>query len=253
MLENSFVHLPDFGPRRERRLWSSGVESWDDFLGRFSDSPYHRLACTILGHSKEALMHDDANYFGDMLPREDTWRSFPHFRKAAYLDIETTGLAPETDHVTVIGVFDGQKTHSYVYGQNLDDFQADIKKYDLLVTFNGSLFDIPFLKKRIAGLKLSRLHVDLRFVLASLGVRGGLKKIEQKFGLEREDDLKGLTGYDAVKLWQAYIKRNDRDALDKLVRYNSADISNLKVLMEWSYKEKRLRTGFDEIRERKGK
>ncbi|MEW6036296.1 MAG: ribonuclease H-like domain-containing protein [Candidatus Micrarchaeota archaeon] len=247
MLENSFVHLPDFGPRRERRLWGSGVESWDDFLGRFCDSPYHRLACSILEHSKDALRHNDANYFGDMLPREDAWRSFPHFRRVAYLDIETTGLAPETDYVTVIGVFDGSRTHSYVHGQNLDEFQDDMKKYDLIVTFNGSLFDIPFLRKHIGGLRLSRLHVDLRFVLASLDVRGGLKKIEQKFGLEREDDLKGLTGYDAVKLWQAYIKRNDNDALDKLVRYNSADISNLKVLMEWSYKEKRLRTGFDEI------
>jgi uncharacterized protein YprB with RNaseH-like and TPR domain len=52
-----------------------------------------------------------------------------------------------------------------------------------------------------------------------------------------------------VKLWQAYLRRKDRDALDKLVRYNSADIGNLKKLMEWSYREKRMRTGFDEIKE----
>jgi hypothetical protein len=78
--------------------------------------------------------------------------------------------------------------------------------------------------------------------------RGGLKKIEQQFGFEREDDLKGLNGYDAVLLWREYSKRKDEDALDKLVRYNAADIGNLKKLMEWAYKEKKGRTGFDEIK-----
>ena len=35
--------------------------------------------------------------------------------------------------------------------------------------------------------------------------------------------------------------------LDSLFRYNAADISNLKKLMEWTYTEKRLQTGFDEL------
>jgi uncharacterized protein YprB with RNaseH-like and TPR domain len=80
-----------------------------------------------------------------------------------------------------------------------------------------------------------------------MDVKGGLKKIEQQFGFEREDDLKGLDGYDAVLLWRKYRKENDEAALDKLVRYNAADISNLKKLMEWAYKEKRARTGVDEL------
>ena len=116
-----------------------------------------------------------------------------------------------------------------------------------MVTFNGSLFDLPFIRKAMPKARLPKLHIDLRFLLQSLDVRGGLKRIEERFGFEREDDLKGLTGYDAVKFWQAYIKRNDHDALDRLVRYNSADIANLKKLLEWAYKEKRIRTGFDEL------
>jgi len=63
--------------------------------------------------------------------------------------------------------------------------------------------------------------------------------------MEREGDLKGLNGYDAVKMWQAY-RRGDDAALDRLVRYNSADIVNLQKLLEWSYKEKRKQVGFDE-------
>jgi uncharacterized protein YprB with RNaseH-like and TPR domain len=116
-----------------------------------------------------------------------------------------------------------------------------------MVTFNGAVFDIPFIRKDMPRLRLPKLHIDLRFVLASLDVRGGLKRIEEKFGYEREDDLKGMNGYDAVLLWKAYKSKNDVDALEKLIRYNAADISNLKKLIEWAYKEKRLMTEFDRL------
>jgi uncharacterized protein YprB with RNaseH-like and TPR domain len=245
MLENTFIHLPNFGPRRERRLWKRGVLSWDDFLERFGSSPFHRAQCSHVAASRYALSQDDPDYFSSCLPPGETWRALPHFPKTAYLDIETTGLAPETDHMTVIGVFDGVDTHSYVHGKNLNDFAKDIRNYDMVVTFNGSMFDLPFIRKHMDA-KLPKLHVDLRFLLASLGVRGGLKKIEQQFGMEREDDLKGLNGYDAVKMWQAY-RRGDDAALDRLVRYNSADIGNLKNLAEWAYREKRKLTGFDDF------
>ncbi len=247
MLEHTFIHLPDFGPRRERRLWGLGITDWDEFIDRFGSSAFHKAQCARIAGSSYALKARDPLFFADALPNNETWRAFPHFSKIAYLDIETTGLAPETDYLTVVGIYDGQKVYSYVHGQNLDELEEDLGKYDMVVTFNGSLFDIPFLRKSMRKARIPRLHVDLRFVLQSLDVRGGLKKIEQRFGFEREDDLKGMTGYDAVLLWQAYKKRNDKDALDRLVRYNAADISNLKRLLEWAYREKRMRTGFDEI------
>ncbi|MFH1785966.1 MAG: ribonuclease H-like domain-containing protein [Candidatus Micrarchaeota archaeon] len=249
MLEHTFIHLPNFGPRRERRLWSSGISDWDDFLDNFGSSKFHKMFCSKLASSKHALNVGDAEYFANALPSNEAWRSFPHFKKTVYLDIETTGLGKNSDYVTVIGLFDGKEVKSYVHGQNLNDFRGDIRNYDSVVTFNGSIFDLPFIRKSMPGIKLPKLHVDLRFTLASIGVRGGLKKIETQFGYEREDDLKGLNGYDAVLLWQAYKKRNDKHALDKLIRYNAADISNLKKLMEWAYKEKRIRTGFDELRQ----
>lgn len=251
MLEHTFIHLPDYGPRRERRLWESGISCWDDFLGRFASSPYHKRVCARVASSRHALKSSDAAYFASALPKDEAWRAFPHFPRIAYLDIETTGLAPATDYATVVGIYDGKNTMSYIHGQNMGSLSRDIGKYEMVVTFNGSLFDIPFLRKGFPGIPIPPLHVDLRFVLASLGVRGGLKKIEQQFGLEREGDIKGMNGYDAVLLWQRYLKSKDARVLDRLVRYNSADISNLKNLMEWAYKEKRARTGFDEINVRK--
>lgn len=253
MLEHTFIHLPDYGPRRERRLWESGIRAWDDFLARFGDSPYHKSLCGRISRSGEALKSRDAAFFSDTLPKGETWRAFPSFTRIAYLDIETTGLAPATDYMTVVGVYDGKNVRSYIHGKNMDDLRRDIAAYDMVVTFNGSMFDLPFIRKSMPGIRLPPLHVDLRFVLASLDVRGGLKRIEERFGFEREGDIKGMNGYDAVLLWQRYIKRKDDAALDRLVRYNAADISNLKSLLEWAYREKRVRTGFDEIVANAGK
>ncbi len=245
MLEHSFIHLPNFGPVKEKKIWESGVYEWDDYLERYSDSGHYRASCSIIASSRHALKTHDLGFFSEVLPSNEMWRAVPTCRKIAYLDIETTGTRPR-DHITVIGVYDGKETKSYIYGKNLDEFRRDIGKFDMMVTFNGSLFDIPFIKREMA-VRLPPLHVDLRFVLASLEVTGGLKKIEKKFGFERDDDLDGLNGYDAILLWRKYVRKKDLDALDVLVRYNSADVDNLKKLLSWAYDEKRKRTGFDEI------
>jgi len=247
MLQNTFVHLVDHGETRERKLWEDGVKTWEDYLESFGKSGIHRHHCKRIASSKYALGRNDPDFFASALPPNETWRAFPHFENVAYVDIETTGLSATSNELTVIGLFDGKNVHSYIAGKNLDDFKKDIRHFEMVVTFNGAQFDLPFLRKAMRGIRLPNLHADLRWVLASLEVTGGLKRIEERFGFEREDDLKGLDGYDAVKLWQRYIRRKDEAALDKLVRYNAADISNLKKLMEWAYAEKRKRTGFDAI------
>jgi hypothetical protein len=245
MLESTFIHLPDFGYAKERALWQNGIKDWDGFLDEFYHSPKHGHCCSIIESSKTALELGDARYFSQLLKSGDTWRCFPHFDRVVYVDIETTGLGRGDDYITVIGLFDGSRTKSYIQGKNLIEFTRDIKEFDSIVTFNGSLFDVPFIQRAFPKVKIPPIHVDLRFVLASLGIRGGLKKIEAQFGMEREDDLKGLNGYDAVKLWKRYKTENDLAALDRLVRYNSADIENLKALMEFAYKEKRKESGID--------
>jgi uncharacterized protein YprB with RNaseH-like and TPR domain len=247
MLDHTFIHLSGVGEVKERKLWERGIRSWDEYLDCFSGSRENMYECSRIASSRHALKNNDPEFFADSLASRDTWRAFPHFKKIAYVDIETTGLGKGTDYVTVVGLYDGSRVLSFVHGDNLGDFQNEIRKYEMVVTFNGSLFDLPFLRREFEGIELPKLHSDLRFVLASVGQRGGLKKIEKRFGYEREDDIKGLDGFDAVKLWQRFKRRNDKGALDLLIRYNAADISNLKKLMEWGYKEKRAETGFDEI------
>jgi uncharacterized protein YprB with RNaseH-like and TPR domain len=78
------------------------------------------------------------------------------------------------------------------------------------------------------------LHLDLRFLLARLGFKGGLKKIEPRFGIRRPPAVKHLDGFDAVLLWERY-QRGDRTALDLLLEYNREDVANLETLMEQSF------------------
>ncbi len=90
----------------------------------------------------------------------------------------------------------------------------------------------------IPGIGLPPAHIDLRFFLRRLGYRGGLKTIERECNLSRGSDIDGMDGFDAVLLWRAY-QEGDRSALERLLRYNTADIVHLKPLMERGYEEMR--------------
>jgi uncharacterized protein YprB with RNaseH-like and TPR domain len=100
-----------------------------------------------------------------------------------------------------------------------------------LVTFNGSQFDVPFLRAHFPTARLDQAHIDLRFVLRSLGYRGGLKAIERNLGLTRDAAIEGVDGFEAVRLWHRY-RRGDRAALMKLALYNLTDVVNLVELVQ---------------------
>ena len=85
----------------------------------------------------------------------------------------------------------------------------EIAQYDLLVTFNGTSFDLPVLLASIQGLPLDQPHVDLCLLGRQLGYRGGLKAIEHQLGIRRRADLCGMSGADAGQLWNRW--RHSRD------------------------------------------
>ena len=116
------------------------------------------------------------------MPANQSWRLFPEFRDStAYLDIETTGLDRQFNKITTIAIYDGHKIKAYVNGQNLDNFIEDIQQYKVIVTYNGKSFDIPFIET-FFNISLNHAQIDLRYVLYSLGFRGGLKGVERQFG-----------------------------------------------------------------------
>ena len=239
MLEHSFIHLPSIGPGTERKLWRQGVRSWQDFVQ--AERPVQGLSVRRWGElrseveaSASALQGFDHPYFSARLPSGEQWRAFRSFRRRlAYVDIETTGLGAWSD-ITVVGLYDGLRVRTYIHGENLDDLAEDLGQYALLVTYNGATFDLPFLRRRFRRVAWDHLHIDLRYALRRLGYGGGLKVVEGQCGLRRSPDIAHLDGFDAVRLWQEY-RRGSAEALDLLVHYNTADITNLEALAELAY------------------
>jgi uncharacterized protein YprB with RNaseH-like and TPR domain len=180
-------------------------------------------------------------FFRERLSSAELWRLFDSFKdRAAYLDIETNGGYQGVDDITILGLYDGHIVQTFVNGVNLNEFEIAIASYQLVVTFNGSLFDLPVIRRHFPHIVLPPVHIDLRFFLRKLGYRGGLKAIEKTFGLVRGPEIYGMDGYDAVLLWRAY-QQGDQSALVRLIQYNTADIVHLKPLMERGYEEMKRR------------
>jgi uncharacterized protein YprB with RNaseH-like and TPR domain len=236
MLESTFIHCAGIGYATEQALWGAGARTWEGYLeqrgcGRWTGRRYDELAATVEA-SRLALGRRDVTFFSERLTARDQWRLYPAFRdRVAYVDIETTGLSFGWDRITVVALYDGERSRAFVRGQNLDEFPEVISGYSLLVTFNGSLFDVPFLRSAFPGIRIPPAHVDLRFALRRLGLRGGLKSIERQVGLERPAHLRGIDGWEAVRLWHRY-ERGDRRALETLVEYAAEDVKSLAPLAE---------------------
>ena len=238
MLKRTFQHIHGIGEKTEKRLWAEGVTSWEEFLNspRQAILPQWQrdMVCGELEKSFYALERREARYFTEKLSPSLHWRLYPEFgQRIAYLDIETTGLICGRSFITVIGLYDGERPRVYVQGQNLSRFAEDIEEFTLLVTYNGKLFDLPCIRQEF-GLPLDQAHIDLRYPLATLGYKGGLKKIERSLGLEREGPLALLDGWCAVLLWQ-YHEQGAEGALETLLRYNLEDVIHLPTLLAFIY------------------
>jgi uncharacterized protein YprB with RNaseH-like and TPR domain len=239
MIRETFVHVMGVGYRTEERIWRSGIRTWDDFFEAPRPSRIgERLAQRIedeIERSADALHAGRHRYFARKLPSRDQWRAFDAFRKhVVYLDIETTGFSLGRHAITVVGIYDGARKRSFVQGDNLEDLPGALRRAKLLVTFNGSRFDVPFLRKAFPRMPLDQIHIDVLHPLRRLGFVGGLKAIEAEMGISRSDETSGLRGFDAIRLWQAY-DAGDDDALDLLLQYNMEDVVNLEPLTEFAY------------------
>jgi len=86
----------------------------------------------------------------------EAWRAYSHFRDIVYLDIETTGLSPTSDKITLVGVSDGQTYTVFVAGQNLAELPAYLARFRVITTFNGAGFDLRFLRAAFPDLASPR-------------------------------------------------------------------------------------------------
>jgi len=152
----------------------------------------------------------------------------------AYLDIETTGLSPYLDDITVIGVYmvtDGAPRFVQLVGEdiNRENLLKALDGADTIFTYNGRRFDLPFIRDRLdVDLEAEFRHHDLLYDCWKNNLYGGFKAVERQLGIPRL--LTGISGFEAVVLWWRYKSGGDQEALDLLLEYNREDVVNLSAL-----------------------
>jgi len=238
VIERSFQLLPGIGPWRERDLWSRGLVDWNAFRAapHLSELPTRQAESlgARIAEAEAALAYRDLAHLAGLLPTREHWRLYPAFLdEAVFLDIETDGAA--NGRPTVVSLFDKQGLHVFIQGRNLEELPEALRRSTLWVSFNGRCFDVPVLQKHFDGLPEPIVHLDLRFLCHRVGLRGGLKSVEQTVGIARPPHLRGLGGLDAVVLWRSWRSHEAVEALRFLVEYNLYDAFQLRALADSAY------------------
>lgn len=181
---------------------------------------------------------------------------------------ERLGFAPFTGEIVVIGLLDNEKNQGIVYFQApeekmepfqekgikfkqltekemLEKFWRVANQYQEFVSFNGRVFDVPFLMIRsavhsirptknliasryLSGQKEDAKHIDLLEQLTFYGAfrrRGNLHLWCRAFGI-KSPKADGLTGDDIGRLFK------ERKFLD-IAKYNLGDLQATKELYNY--------------------
>lgn len=235
-LERTFQLIKCVGPWRERDLWARGLFTWADFEAAAARDAVMstRLDAELLeaiNRAREALRLGDLTTLAGLVPAREHWRLYGHFvSKVAFFDIEADG----DDQPTVVGVMDGEGVATFRRGHSLQQLPERLGRSPIWVSFNGSVFDEPALRKAFDDFPKPVVHIDLRFLIRHAKLRGGLKGVEDAIGLGRPQHLRGVKGLDAIRLWREWNATGDVKALRLLTEYNLYDAINLRSVLEWT-------------------
>lgn len=234
MITEAFHHFRGVGPVRLAKLHDAGIRSWND-VAAHSEAIPKSIRSGMLAESERcvaALENDEIKYFVDHLFPLDRWRILHRYiERCSFFDIETTGLEYD-DTITLIMCWHDGRLHTFVEHENLDDFLDLLDEVELLVSFNGSTFDVP---RVLDGFHIPELpcpHFDLRWPCYHHDLGGGLKQVTAGLGIKRPEDLNDADGSLAVQLWHRWADHKDEEARNQLIRYCGADVLLLKPLAE---------------------
>lgn len=165
-----------------------------------------------------------------------------------FFDIETTGFSGDYNTVYLIGCvweekgrlrfiqwFADSKTAE---SEILNAFFAFLKKFKILVHFNGDTFDIPFLLKRCHALNLPHAFDDVESIDIYKRIKPwkkhlGLTSLKQKaieafLGIDREDLF---SGGELIAVYEDYLRTKNEDALHLLLLHNEDDLKGMPALL----------------------
>jgi uncharacterized protein YprB with RNaseH-like and TPR domain len=199
------------------------------------------------GEMTLAEIHDIPTYPAHLLLRDERLKDLD-FRKALFLDTETTGLSGGTGtfaFMVGLGFFRGdgfvvQQLFMRDYSEekaSLSILQEVLESYQFLVTFNGRHYDIPLLETRLI---LSRKRPKIK-EMPNLDLLYPSRKIwkgayencrlvtleSRLLGMEREDDIPSEW---IPSLYFDYIQTKDARKIHRVFYHNRMDILTMVAL-----------------------
>ena len=199
-------------------------------------------------YKKELLVWDDYSF--------GPYDTYFENCKICVLDIETTGLSPDRSHFVIGGLLSFQNDGTSIFSQYFVEdlleerevlrvYLDEVCKHDVIVTFNGRNFDVPFLLGRAKqlGFREPNLphNLDVYLVLNKYSSLRKLlpnlkqKTVENYMGLwtERTDTISGA---ESASLYIEYLlmreNLEDTDELrDILLLHNQDDVLQLGKLL----------------------
>jgi len=182
--------------------------------------------------------------------------------KLGVLDIETTGLNPEKDKIIIGGLLipiSGGIRAIQFFSESpeeesllLNEYITELNKLDVLISYNGDNFDLPFINKRckINGICcqgfndnhtynnfLFHQNFDLYRILDRYSTLRKLlpnlkqKTVETFMGLwsDRTDEISGA---ESVELYYKYLRTKNPSIRETIMLHNMDDILQLSRLLK---------------------
>jgi hypothetical protein len=177
---------------------------------------------------------------------------FKNLRMGVF-DIETTGLSPGNSHIILSGFLipeaDGLQLTQY-FAESLADEEEVLRatievldSLDVVVTYNGKSFDIPFVDaraKRILGSSTKQLpypyNLDLYAVVRKFSpLRQYLPNLKQKtledfLGLW-ENRMDEISGAESASMYMDYLINREPKTEEKILLHNRDDVIQLHRLL----------------------
>lgn len=178
------------------------------------------------------------------------WDTYFRDLKIGVFDIETTGLNSLYSQVILGGVLEYKSGASYrqFFAESKEDEPVLLKAYleslshfDVLVSYNGENFDLPFLRDRLVKHGISydfsrHWSLDLyKIINKHSGLRKALpdlkqKTIEKYLGIsdDRKDEI---SGGESVELYKDYLKNPREDVAARILLHNKDDLGQLASII----------------------
>jgi uncharacterized protein YprB with RNaseH-like and TPR domain len=162
-----------------------------------------------------------------------------------YLDIETTGLSMAP--LFLVGLMygsDGRLTMDQLFARDYSEEETVlgfldeiIRRFDILVTFNGITFDVPFIEERMTIHRLvfpaPPTHIDLlplaRLVVGDRTPNHRLQTLETHFCKRRR--VGDIAGAEIPGAYHEFVRTQDAKDMANIIHHNRLDLVTMLQLV----------------------